>query len=336
LFLEMLRSETANSHERQAAALVGLSAYQQAPRPKGMPPLPARFRRGRARLRDAGGTGRPVVLIPSLINPPSVLDLASDRSLVRWLAGQGCHAWLLDWGAPTPAERDLDLAGHVEQLLLPLLTKLDEPPVLVGYCLGGTLAMAAAAAAGAAGCAMIAAPWHFSGYGDARTAMAQHWATAKPACEMLGLLPMEVLQSGFWRLDPGRTISKFEAFGRMDPTSEAAQSFVRLEDWANAGAPLTLAAGRDLFERLVQRDEPGAGAWQVAGQRVCPATLPCPAIEFVSLTDRIVPAATAAGLRERHDIGAGHVGMMIGSRARQQLWDPLASWIHRACTSACS
>jgi len=325
----MLRSETANAPERQAAALAGLSAYQQAPRPDGMRPLPARFRRGRARLRDAGGTGRPVVLIPSLINPPSVLDLAPDRSLVRWLAGQGCHAWLLDWGAPTPAERNLDLAGHIEQLLLPLLAKLDEPPILVGYCLGGTLAMAAAARAGAAGCAMIAAPWHFSGYGDARIAMAQHWATAEPACELLGLLPMEVLQSGFWRLDPGRTISKFEAFGRMDPASEAAQSFVRLEDWANAGAPLTLAAGRDLFERLVERDEPGSGAWQVAGARVDPAMLPCPAIEFVSLTDRIVPAATAAGLPDRHDIGAGHVGMMIGSRARQQLWEPLAAWIHR-------
>ena len=325
----MLRSETADSPERQAEALAGLSAYQQAPRPKVMRPLPARFRRGRARLRDAGGAGQPVVLIPSLINPPSVLDLAPDRSLVRWLAGQGCHAWLLDWGAPTPAERDLDLAGHVEQLLLPLLAKLDEPPILVGYCLGGTLAMAAAAAAGAAGCALIAAPWHFSGYGTARTAMAQHWAAAKPACEMLGLLPMEVLQSGFWRLDPGRTVSKFEAFGRMDPASEAAQSFVRLEDWANAGAPLTLAAGRDLFERLVERDEPGSGEWRVAGQRVDPAMLPCPGIEFVSLTDRIVPAATAAGLRDRHDIGAGHVGMMIGSRARQQLWEPLATWIHR-------
>ena len=35
---------------------------------------------------------------------------------------------------------------------------------------------------------------------------------AQPLTERLGLLPMEVLQSAFWSLDPERTIAKFEAF----------------------------------------------------------------------------------------------------------------------------
>lgn len=327
LFLDMLRSETAASPERHAAALAGLAAYQDAPRARGLRPLPARFRKGRARLRDAGGDGRPVVLVPSLINPQSILDLSEHQSLARWLAKQGVRAWLLDWGEPGPAERDMDLAGHVERLLLPLLAKLDEPPVLVGYCLGGTLAVAAAGPERAAGCATIAAPWRFEGYGAAREAMAAHWAAARPACERLGLVPMEVLQAGFWRLDPARTIAKFEAFGRMDMSSEAARGFVRLEDWANAGAPLTFAAGRDLFEQCVRADLPGRGEWRVAGRIADPFSLPCPVVEFVSLTDRIVPAATAIGLPDRRDIGAGHVGMMVGSRARAQLWQPLADWI---------
>jgi polyhydroxyalkanoate synthase len=327
LFLDMLRSETAASPDRRTAALRGLAAYQDAPRQRTQRPLPARRRRGRARLRDAGGTGRPVVLVPSLINPPSILDLSPSQSLARWLARQGVRSWLLDWGEPDPKERGLDLAGHVERLLLPLLARLDEPPVLVGYCLGGTLALGAAAAMPVAGCATIVAPWHFSGYGGARETMARHWAAAAPTCEALGLLPMEVLQAGFWRLDPARTVDKYVAFGTLDPASEAAQGFVRLEDWANAGAPLTLAAGRDLFERCVAADEPGRRVWRVGGRTVDPHALPCPTVEFVSLTDRIVPAATAAGLADRRDLGAGHVGMMIGSRAQAQLWEPLAGWI---------
>ena len=48
---------------------------------------------------------------------------------------------------------------------------------------------------------------------------------------------------------------------------------------------------------------------------------------FVSLTDRIVPAATAAGLAARRDLALGHVGMIVGGRARTMLWDPLAAWI---------
>lgn len=327
MFLDMLRNETAASPDRRAAALAGLAAFQSAPRDAGMPPLPVRFSRGRAALRDAGGTGRPAVLIPSLINPPSILDLSPDRSLVRWLAEQGCRAMLLDWGTPTPEERDTDLAGHVERLLLPLLAELDQPPVLIGYCLGGTLAVAAASAARVAGCATIAAPWHFAGYGDARPAIAAQWDAAREACEVLGLVPMEVFQAGFWQLDPARTVAKYEAFGAMDPASDAARAFVRLEDWANTGAPLTLAAGRDLFERCIAADEPGEARWRVAGRIVDPLALPCPTLELVSLTDRIVPAATAANLATRRDLGAGHVGMVVGRQARDMLWQPLAEWI---------
>src|SRR3546814_13425378 len=60
---------------------------------------------------------------------------------------------------------------------------------------------------------------------------------AKPVCERLGYVPMEVLQSGFWALDPARTIRKYAAFADLPEKSDEAQGFVRLEDWANEGAP---------------------------------------------------------------------------------------------------
>ncbi|MEO9129643.1 MAG: alpha/beta fold hydrolase [Sphingomonas sp.] len=331
LFLEMLRSETAASPERRAVALAGLRAYQEAPRGKQRRLAPVRNRKGRARLRDygtKGGAGRQVILIPSLINPPFILDLGPEISLLRWLASRGFRPLLLDWGTPGPEAHAMDVTAHVEQLLLPLIAKLPEPPVLVGYCLGGTMALAAACAAPVAGLAMIAAPWHFTGFGTAaRADIAALWRTAQPVCETLGLVPMEVLQSGFWRLDPARTVAKYVAYAGLEPGAAAAASFVALEDWANAGAPLTYAAGRQLFEDFIGGDLPGSGTWRVGGVTADPARLPCPAIDFVSLSDRIVPAASAADLANRHDLGAGHVGMIVGRGARAQLWEPLADWL---------
>ena len=330
MFLDMLRSETAALPDRFAAAMAGLQAYQVAERPPLPAPPAALHRVGRASLRDYGspGTlGRHVVLVPSLINPPDILDLTPDRSLLRWLAARGLHPWLVDWGTPGPEDRDLDIAAHVERLLAPLIAALDAPPVLVGYCLGGTMAVAAAAVAPVAGLATIAAPWRFEGYGAGRHAIAAMWTNARPSCEALGVVPMEVLQAGFWRLDPARTVAKYERFATLAPDSEAARSFVRLEDWANAGAPLPYAAGRSLFEDLVDADLPGRGTWHVGGRMIDPLALDCPAIEFVSRTDRIVPAATAAGLPQRRDLAIGHVGMIVGGRARDQLWTPLADWI---------
>lgn len=296
-----------------------------------------RHRCGAARLRSYGGMGPAVVVMPSLINPPAVLDLARERSLMRWLATQGFAAWLVDWGAPRPRDRDLDVGGHVAERLLPLLARLGEPVLLVGYCLGGTMALAAAChpRADVRGVATIAAPWRFAGYGErARIDMAELWQAAAPLCERLGVVPMEVLQTAFWRLDPARTVAKYARFASL-PAAEAG-FFVTMEDWANAGAPLTLAAGRELFEGMLAEDRPGTGRWVQDGVAADPAALRCPAIEFVSLSDRIVPAATAAGLRERRDLGTGHVGMVVGGRAREQLWEPLAAWLHDAAAATTS
>lgn len=328
LFLELLRSETAASPQRRSAALAGLAAYQAADRgAERVPPLPI-AQAGRACLRDYGGSGVPVVFVPSLINPPFILDLAEDNSLLRWLATQGARPLLVDWGVPGPEAADEDIAAHIRDLLLPLIDSLDAPPVLVGYCLGGTIALAAACLRPVAGLALIAAPWRFGRYGSAaRGEIAALWHAARPACEAIGLVPMEVLQSGFWQLDPARTIAKFERFARMDPASPEARGFVALEDWANAGAPLALAAGQAMFDHLFVADRPGRGRWWIDGTRVTPGRLACRAVEFVSATDRIVPAATAVGLADHRSLASGHVGMIVGGRARRELWEPLRDWI---------
>lgn len=328
LFLELLRSETAASPERRQAALAGLAAYQTARRPRPRRAMPIVARAGRAVLRDYGGEGPPVVFVPSLINPPVVLDMPHGRSLLRWLSRRGVRPLLLDWGEPGPQDRGQDATAHIEGMLLPLLRSIGEPAALVGYCLGGTMALAAAAVSPVRGLALIAAPWRFGGFGPVALARIDAlWQAAQPTCERLGLVPMEVLQSGFWQLDPARTIAKYERFGRLAPDSAQAKQFVAMEDWANAGAPLTYAAGRQIFDDLFSADLPGRGKWRVGGAAADPSTLPCPAVEFVSLTDRIVPAASAAGLADRRDLRLGHVGMVVGSSARTALWEPLRHWL---------
>src|SRR3546814_13747882 len=80
---------------------------------------------------------------------------------------------------------------------------------------------------------------------------------------------------------------------------------------------------------FIARDVPGSGQWRVAGKAIDPAALACPAVDFVSLTDRIVPAASAADLPDRRDLSAGHVGMLVGGRSRTQLWAPPDAWLTR-------
>ena len=328
----MLRTETAAEPERMRRALDGLRRYQQAERTPPPPPMPVIAERDGARLRDYGGEGAGVLFVPSLINPPSVLDLSTDRSLLRWLAARDHRVLLLDWGWPDQARQALSVAGHVERILLPLIAGLDARPALAGYCLGGTMALAAAQLGVARSVATIAAPWRFSGFpDDARDSLARLWTRSQPAVAALGVLPMEVLQSAFWSLDPARTVAKFEAFA--DARGDQARTFVTLEDWANDGPPLAGAAARELFEDLFAADLPGRGTWRVGGQTIDPASLLCPLLNIVSTSDRIVPAATAAPAGERLDLALGHVGMVVGGRAREALWEPLSAWLSRTAAS---
>jgi polyhydroxyalkanoate synthase len=84
-----------------------------------------------------------------------------------------------------------------------------------------------------------------------------------------------------------------------------------------------------MFEDLFRDDRTGTGGWMVAGATIDPASLEIPMLNIVSTTDRIVPAATALRAGERLDLHLGHVGMVVGSRAGEKLWAPLARWLSR-------
>ena len=101
--------------------------------------------------------------MPSLINPPRILDLDEQASLAGAIARMGRRALLLDWGKAEERARAV-VAGHIEQLLLPLLRSIGEPAALVGYCLGGTMAIAAAELVPVERVATLAAPWNFARY----------------------------------------------------------------------------------------------------------------------------------------------------------------------------
>jgi len=324
----MLRSEAGDDAERVAAVLKGVRAYQEADRAPPMRPARRIARRGRASLRDHGGSGTPIVFIPSLINGPEILDLDRERSLLRWLKAQGLRPLIVDWGNPLAAERDLDIGGHVERLLVPLLRSLKEPPILAGYCLGGTMAAAAATLLPTRGLAMIASPWRFAGFPpESRLRLTALWDSCREQADTVGLLPMEVMQTAFWRLDPRRTLAKFETIGRRSADAKALRSFAAVEDWASSGPPLTYAAARELMEGFFLRDRPGTGTWIVGGRRVDPGALDCPVLQIVSTNDRIVPAASASEHGARIDLALGHVGMIVGARGRPLLWEPLRAWL---------
>lgn len=290
--------------------------------------MPEAARAGSAALRDYGGSGPPAVLVPSLINPPGILDLDEETSLALAVRAMGRRTLLLDWG-PAEQRKALSVANHVEDLLVPLLQAIGEPSALVGYCLGGTMAIAASNLISVERVATLASPWHFAEYrASSRASLQALWANSRVSAEALGALPMELLQAAFWSLDPQRTVTKFADFASLEPGSASARRFIALEDWANEGEALPFPAAQELIERMFGADLPGSGRWVVGGKSIG-EQLAIPLLNLTAAHDRIAPAASAP-LGPSEAIASGHVGMVVGSK-RAALHRALTDFLRPAC-----
>ena len=333
-----LDSEIAN---RAASYFTGLETYRRHPfrRRRAVPPV--LWREGTTRLLDYGcnTTGPVVLVVPSLINRYYVLDLLPERSFLRHLAAQGLRPVVVDWGVPGSDERDFDLtdyvAGRLETAFTATLRVGAAPIGVLGYCMGGLLALALALRRqDEVGClALLATPWDFHAERAAQARMLAWTAEGLAfACRAPGTVPVDVIQGLFFALDPFTAERKFTRLAGLDPESEEARAFVALEDWLNDGVPLASEVARDCARCWYGENQPRRGRWRIAGQRVDPQLLRRPALVVVPGHDRIVPPRSAEPLAAA--LGAtvlrpplGHVGMMAAARAPAMLWTPIAEWL---------
>jgi polyhydroxyalkanoate synthase subunit PhaC len=328
---------------RRAEAYVsGLEAYRSHPFRRRGGTAPVIWREGTTRLLDYGrhGDGSVVLVVPSLINRYYVLDLLPERSFLRHLASYGLRALVIDWGAPGDEEGRFDLTDYISGRLGAAFAAAarvaGEPIAVVGYCMGGLLALALALRhqPQVAGLALLATPWDFHAEGD-RQARLVGLALDCVArlCGETGSVPVELIQTLFFILDPFAAERKFIRLAALDPAGDEARRFVALEDWINDGVPLAFEVARSCARSWYGENDPARGVWRVAGEPVRPQSFRPPALVVVPRRDRIVPPASAeplaAALGTKTVVRPplGHVGMMSALRAPDVLWTPVAQWL---------
>ncbi|CCG42874.1 alpha/beta fold hydrolase [Magnetospirillum molischianum] len=337
----------AEAVRRHAAFLTGIEAYRRHPYRRDLLPPPVVWHRGSTRLLDYRADvgvngGVPVLVIPSLVNRAYILDLSERYSLMRYFSARGLAPFLVDWDAPGLEEQGFTLTDYVLNRLEPMVDRVAEmcgrPPVLVGYCMGGLLALPLAQRRrdSVAALVLLATPFDFAA-GRAETA--QLLRILEPSLGAVigaaGCLPVDLLQALFASLDPGLAARKFSAFALLKANSARARDFVALEDWANDGVPLAAAVARECLFGWYGANAPARGDWLIDGRPVRPEEVTVPTLAIVPGRDRIVPPDSAlplagriAGARVRM-VAGGHVGLLTGPRTRTDVLSPLVRWIRR-------
>lgn len=283
-----------------------------------------------------------VLLVPSLINSAAIFDLCEQRSMARFLRQHGYAVYLLDWGNTAKDPDPLNLSSVIENRLVPALRGVaahaQKPVTVVGYCMGGTLSLAAASLAPAEVDRMIllAAPWDFQGGRNLLSERVRGWAPlVLPQLGARGCLPSEWTQTVFATLDPAGSAKKFARFAEMDQDSDAAKLFVAVEDWLNEGIDLAPAIARDVLQQWFALNAPMRGEWRVGENKVHLTSMDLPVLIVASDADRLVPfeAANAvakslpSGRSQTHRLTCGHIGLIAGRDAVSEVWTPVLRWL---------
>lgn len=293
----------------------------------------------------------PVLFIPSLINNDAIFDLAPDRSFLRTLTAAGHPVYVLHFQNLVADDAAHSLDTFVTDRLVPALEVVDrhihtaygrKPPVLLGYCMGGLLAAAAAAVWGpdrASGYMMIATPWDFHTGKPSFTTLVQNWVPfICPVLYTQPVLSYYHLQSLFAMVDPSNAYQKYVRYADLDDESEAAALFILTESWLQSGEDLPSSLAQEFIRKWYILNDPGRGVWRVSGKDVRADVLAArPSLIVVPMRDRLVEPQTASALSDRlAAIGAdvttlspdlGHIGMMVSARAKEQAWDQILEWL---------
>ena len=285
-------------------------------------------------------TGKPVVLVPSLINRWYVLDLLPGKSFAGFLAERGHDVYVVDWGTPGDEDRFLTFEEVCDRYLgraIRRAARLSGAPKvnLLGYCMGGTLTAIHAAVRPEmiASMCLVAAPIRFADGG-----ILTDWTRAggfdPDAIASGGNVPWQLLQASFHLLRPTLLLSKIvNLLPRLDDT-EFVRGVIALETWGNDNVSFPAEVFRAWIGDLYREDRLYHGTFRMGDRAVRLQDIRCPTMVVTFELDHIVPKASATAILERLDpklahhvhLPGGHVGAMTSRQAAAGLWPEISLW----------
>jgi len=291
----------------------------------------------------------PVLVCSALVNRPYILDLRPDRSVIRQLLSRGFEVFLIDWGAPTAADRSMTLSDYICGLMKNCADYVvaHAPTTnfhLLGYCMGGTMAtlFAAVYPEMVRTLSLMAAPLDFAG----QAGLLQVWTDPKyfdvdTLVDAFGNCPASFLQGMFTMMKPVQNLySKYTGFLEKLDDDRFLRNYFAMEQWTNDNIPVAGETYRQFAKKLYQRNELVRGEFRLGDVPVDLKRITCPVLLLMARGDHLVPPSQTAGLAphvgstdvKQMTLDAGHVGLAVSSKAHKSFWPGATQWIAARAT----
>ena len=313
----------------------------------GATPKDVIWQRDRAELwRYQGGPiryGPPVLFVHSLVSRSYIMDLRSGSSTVEFLLERGFDVSMLDWGVPDERDADNTIETYVDEYLPAALAALrretgSDEVTLVGYCLGGTLAMLYAAGEDAPvrNLVLLASPMDYGEMGAMVAAVLDGRIDPDELVDETGNVPADLLYAAFFMQAPTTEIARYAMLLENLWNDEYVEAWQAMGQWVREQVPFPGAAMRQVVEQLVRRNALMSGTMRLKGRTVDFANVRANVLNAIAERDNVVPLAAAepagrlVGDPARRDelrLSGGHVTFFAGRHARTHTLPALTTWL---------
>ena len=286
----------------------------------------------------------PVLLVFALINRPTIFDLRQGNSFVGYLLDQGFDVFLLDWGEPDDEDADMGIEAYTcDELPWGIretrrAAGADEVSLL-GWCIGGTLcAMHCALARDTVVRNLVLLTTPIDTTGSRYTSwIGRDSFDVDVVADAYPAIPGRMIDFANKLLKPKTNF--WDTYAKLwDATLEGKAkpaAYQPMAKWVADNPPFPSRAFREWNTWMYKENRLARGRMRLRGRRVDLGDIEQNLLVVTAGADHIAPPPGTApifGLVSSEDVThfdrpGGHIGLMAGSRAREDIWPDLAGWL---------
>ncbi len=240
----------------------------------------------------------PILMLPAWIMKYYILDLSPNNSLIKWLVQKGHTVFIVSWRNPDAKDRRLSMDDYYRMGAMDAIDAVSKilpkrKINLMGYCLGGTLAMIVAAAMARDGDKRL----------NSLTLLAAQADFTEAGEMMVFITKSEVafLKSLMWEqgyLDPKQMAGSFQMlrsydliWSKMihDYMSGTRRGMIDLLAWNADATRMPYKMHSEYLEKLFLNNDFAAGRYKVEKKSVSPTNISVPAFIVSTERDHVAP-----------------------------------------------
>lgn len=284
----------------------------------------------------------PVLIVYALVNRPYMMDLQSDRSVVKKLLEYGLDIYLVDWGYPRRMDRYLQLEDYIDGYIDEMVDYLRETHKvdainLLGVCQGGTFSAIYTSLhqEKVRNLVTMVAPFDFS----TSDGLLNVWSRAldpERMVEVMGNVSGDFMNLGFLMLNPARLmVDKYMGFFEHMDNPAFVENFVRMERWIFDSPAQAGDAWKQFMRDTYHENKLIKGEMKIDGRTVDLTQITAPILNVFASRDHLVPPASSRPLEdhvrsedvETIEFPTGHIGMFTSRKSQTEYAPKIGQWL---------